>query len=207
MSLQQLNSMVSATTTTTSKTTTAIKLTQCDRLELHPLYQLCMFLLSPTYCPMNPYRIVYNSTLSSAHLLLNLKRQQELINRLNSSSHQLRNQLTSLAVTSRRHESNLAKSDMTLHYNTCSHRHLNMSSALRSLCYTDRTPVNHNSPPPPHPTLTQTLPQALGWRSKSEVLQLPEVDSTVSTTASEATVNVNNHETPIYTYIPRPNRR
>ena len=155
---------------------------------------------------MNPYRMVYNSTLSSAHLLLNLKRQQELIDRLNNSSHQLKNQLTSLAVTSKKHESNLAKSEMTLTSSghSRSNRHLNMPSALRSLCYTDRTPVNHNhSPPPPHPT----LPQALGWRSKSEVLQLPEVDSTVNTTASEATVNVNNHETPIYTYMPRPSRR
>ena len=156
---------------------------------------------------MNPYRIIYNSTLSSAHLLLNLRRQQELIDKLNNSSHQLKSQLTSLAVTSRRHESNLAKSDVTLNCSNYSHRHLNMSSALRSLCYTNRTAVNHNSSPPPHPTLTQALPQALGWHSKSEVLQLPEVDSTVNTTASEATVNVSNHEPPIYTYMPRPNRR
>ena len=157
---------------------------------------------------MNPYRMVYNSTLSSAHLLLNLRRQQEIIDSLNNSSHQLKNHLTSLAVTSRRHNGNLAKSEMTLNYSgSHPNRHLHMSSALRSLCYTDRTPVNHNSPPSPHPTLPQTLPQALGWRSKSEVLQLAEVDSTVNTTASEATVNVNNHETPIYTYMPRPNRR
>lgn len=152
---------------------------------------------------MNPYRVIYNSTLSSAHLLLSLKRQQEVIDRVNNSSHQLRSQLTSLAVTSRRHESNLAKSDTTLNCSSHAHRHLNMSSALRSLCYTDRTPVNHNSSPTSHPTLTQ----ALGWHSKSEVLQLPEVDSTVNSTASEATVNVNNHDTPIYTYMPRPNRR
>ena len=156
---------------------------------------------------MNPYRMVYNSTLSSAHLLLNLKRQQELIDRLNNSSHQLKSQLTSLAVTTKRHESHLAKSEMTLNCSGHSNRHLAMPSALRSLCYTDRTPVNHKSPPPHNPTLSQSLPQALGWRSKSEVLQLPEVDSTVNTTASEAAVNVHNQDTPMYAYMPRPSRR
>lgn len=152
---------------------------------------------------MNPYRMVYNSTLSSAHLLLNLKRQQELIDRLNSS-HQLKNQLTSLAVTSKRHENNPAKSEMTLNSTGHSNRHLNMPSALRSLCYMDRTPVNHQPTPPPHPT----LPQALGWRSKSEVLQLPDVDSTVNTTASEAAVNVTHQGTPgVHMHMPRPSRR
>lgn len=152
---------------------------------------------------MNPYRMVYNSTLSSAHLLLNLKRQQELIDRLNSS-HQLKNQVTSLAVTSKRNEGTPAKSEMTLNSTGHSNRHLNMPSALRSLCYMDRTPVNHRSSPPLHPT----LPQALGWRSKSEVLQLPEVDSTVNTTASEATVNVSHQEPPMHMmHMARPSRR
>ena len=157
---------------------------------------------SPTFCPMNPYRMVYNSTLSSAHLLLNLKRQQELIDRLNSS-HQLKNQLSSLAVTSKKRDSSPAKSEMTLNSTSHPHRHVNMP-ALRSLCYMDRTPANHQSSPPPHPTLSQ----ALGWHSKSEVLQLPEVDSTINTTASEAAVNITHQETtPVHIHIPRPSRR
>lgn len=152
---------------------------------------------------MNPYRMVYNSTLSSAHLLLNLKRQQELIDRLNSS-HQLKHQLTNLAVTSKRHDSDMTKSEMTLNYSSShSNRHLDMPSALRNLSHTDRTAVNQHSPPLLHPT----LPQALGWRSKSEVLQLPEVDSTLNTTASIATVNVGHQESPSQTHIPRPSRR
>lgn len=153
---------------------------------------------SPTFCPMNPYRMVYNSTLSSAHLLLNLKRQQELIERL-SSSHQLKNQATSLAVTSKRHSSNLVKSEMAM--NSSSH-HLNTSSILRNLSNMDRTAVNEHSHLPPPP-----LPQGLNWRSKSEVLQLPKVDSTVTTTASVATVNVSSQESCTHVHVPQPNRR
>jgi len=151
---------------------------------------------------MNPYRMVYNSTLSSAHLLLNLKRQQELIERL-SSSHQFKNQATTLAVTSQRHSSNFAKSEMAVNPGSHSNRHLKTSSILRNLSNMDKTAVNEHSPPLPPPT----LPQGLNWRSKSEVLQLPKVDSSVTTTASAATVNVSSQESYAHIHVSRPTRR
>jgi len=139
---------------------------------------------------MNPYRMVYNSTLSSAHLLLNLKRQQELINRLNST-HQLKHHIPSLAVTSSRHSGNLAKSEMTL--NSCSH--LTVPDPSHNLA----TSVANDYCPPP--------PQRLSWRSKSEVLQLPAVDSaTVTSTPSVAAVTTTTtSHTTTHTFCP--NRR
>jgi len=128
---------------------------------------------------MNPYRMVYNSTLSSAHLLLNLKRQQELINRLNST-HQLKHHVPSLAVTSSRHSGNLAKSEMTL--NCCSHL------TVPDPSHGPATPAANDYCHPPT--------QRLSWRSKSEVLQLPAVESaTVTSTPSVVAVTTTSSRT------------